>query len=68
MFGIEEAILSTDCDWVFLLGGLAGLLAGSIITGLMIGLHFARREQEVWEDGHMAGWDSRARRAKEFEL
>ena len=62
MYGTEDAMRVTEaCEWSFLIGTLIGAFVASICVAIAVGIYFQRREQAVYEAGHVAGWDSRSR-------
>ena len=54
-------------DTFFFVGLIVGVLIGALFTAILVGAHFVRREEKVWEEAHIAGWDAHNRH-REREL
>ena len=50
------------------LGFIVGGLTVGMIAALVVSHHFANREQQVYEEGHTAGWDAAVRAVREGRL
>lgn len=59
---------ASSCGQLWWLGVLFGGLMTAVVVASLLGAHFSRREGEIWENGHEAGYDSAVRAHREGRL